>query len=62
MAQEIEIGIGEELAVEMIDCVPPEPLRVEIPIPEIPPDSPVQQGFKAEIEQVGAEPPPGSDK
>lgn len=62
MAQEIVIGIGEELAVEMVDCTPPEPPRVAVPLPEEPPDSPVQQGFKAQIERVGAEPPPGGNE
>lgn len=58
MAQEIEIGVGEELAVEMVECVPPEPPKKE-PIFEAEDGaSPVRKGFLAEIEHVGAQPPP----
>ncbi len=58
MAEEVSIGVGEELAVEMVECAPPEPTREPIPLPDEPADSPIQQGFKAEIEHVGAQPPP----
>lgn len=62
MPEETPLGISDIVMAELVDCIPPEPTRVNVPLPEVPPDSPVQQGFKAEIEQVGAEPPPGSNK
>lgn len=58
MAEEPAVNVGEELIVQLVECAPTEePQNEPLPTP-IEDASPVRQGFKAEIAQVGAEPPP----
>jgi hypothetical protein len=52
------MSVGEELAVQMVECAPPDPPKKEAIPFEAEDASPVRQGFAAEIEHVGAQPPP----
>jgi len=52
------IGVSDQVSAQLVECVPPEPERIAVPLPEPPESSPVQNAQKATIGQTGADPPP----
>lgn len=58
MTEEDHVGVSDHVYAELIDCSPPEPEPVTVPIPPKPEVSPEQTKRDATIEQTGADPPP----
>jgi len=52
------VGVSDIVSAQLIECAPPEPVKVTIPLPESPDSTPVQEAQKATIGQTGADPPP----
>ena len=56
--EEAAIGVSDIVTAELVECAISPPIKVILSLFDNLPESPTQQGFKAEIEQVGAQPPP----